>query len=597
MPRTTDRQSQPDPPGRARGPRGATSEARPPAGGWPRAGCWGSRPGCCSRPPSPARRAPGDAAHGRGAVRRPGHPGRAARRRRRRGAARGRPARRPRRGAPLLGGRRGRQPGAADPAAGHRPLPHLQHRQDLHRHRRPAAGRRGRALPGRHRPRWLDDPAVARIPNTDAITLRQLLTHTSGIYDYQDETDSPFYLDAFFGPGADWAPGVDAPGTARLRRRRPARARTSRRGRGWPTPTPTTSCSAWSSRRRPAGPSGTSCATASWAPWPSTTPPWRRARPWPADVVDGYQRSEGQLVNVSAVNLTWAWAAGGVVSTAADLARFARAVFGGELLSPASHEAMFTFVPGAWGPPRVRHGRVPGPDAQRRAGRDGRRRGRGHLDHDAAPRGGRDRGGAGQRRRRRRGSTASATRRSPGPWPSRLAGGGSPPALPETGTLEDPGKAPVMDEDLYFAIAVEVGAARAEAEAVVVVPAGAGACGPRACRRSRRRRRRRDGAPRAAAGRSRIRIFTSAATIQAWSGSVGRGRGEGVSGRLLGRHHHDGARTTRRDSQHARRGRAGSLLAQEQARAATAAPFGHQRNVAAWIVSVSTGRSPATAPA
>jgi hypothetical protein len=38
-----------------------------------------------------------------------------------------------------------------------------------------------------------------------------------------------------------------------------------------------------------------------------------------------------------------------VVSTAADLARFARAVFGGELLSPAAHEAMFTFVPGTWG--------------------------------------------------------------------------------------------------------------------------------------------------------------------------------------------------------------------------------------------------------
>jgi hypothetical protein len=43
---------------------------------------------------------------------------------------------------------------------------------------------------------WLDDAAVARIPHTGAITLRQLLTHTSGVYDYQD---------AFFGPGADWA--------------------------------------------------------------------------------------------------------------------------------------------------------------------------------------------------------------------------------------------------------------------------------------------------------------------------------------------------------------------------------------------------------
>ena len=80
----------------------------------------------------------------------------------------------------------------------------------------------------------------------------------------------------------------------------------------------------------------------------------------------GYQRQEGQLVNVSAVNLTWAWAAGGVVSTAADLARFARAVFGGELLSPASHQAMFTFVPGAWGGLEFGMGvyRVPTPNGE-----------------------------------------------------------------------------------------------------------------------------------------------------------------------------------------------------------------------------------------
>jgi CubicO group peptidase (beta-lactamase class C family) len=64
------------------------------------------------------------------------------------------------------------------------------------------------------------------------------------------------------------------------------------------------------------------------------------------DVVDGYQPIGGEVVNVSAINLTWAWAAGGLVSTAADLARFARAVFGGELVSPASLAEMFTFVPG-----------------------------------------------------------------------------------------------------------------------------------------------------------------------------------------------------------------------------------------------------------
>jgi CubicO group peptidase (beta-lactamase class C family) len=51
---------------------------------------------------------------------------------------------------------------------------------------------------------WLDDPVVAKIPNVDRITLRQLLNHTSGVYDYYDD-DSPFYADAYFGEGADWA--------------------------------------------------------------------------------------------------------------------------------------------------------------------------------------------------------------------------------------------------------------------------------------------------------------------------------------------------------------------------------------------------------
>ncbi|HKG25124.1 MAG TPA: serine hydrolase domain-containing protein [Thermomicrobiales bacterium] len=50
-------------------------------------------------------------------------------------------------------------------------------------------------------------PAAAEtgIPHLDTITVRQLLDHTSGIYDYADETDSPFYVDAFFGENADWS--------------------------------------------------------------------------------------------------------------------------------------------------------------------------------------------------------------------------------------------------------------------------------------------------------------------------------------------------------------------------------------------------------
>ena len=50
----------------------------------------------------------------------------------------------------------------------------------------------------------LDDPVVARIPHVEQITLRQLLTHTSGVYDYF-APDSPFWQDAYLGEEADWS--------------------------------------------------------------------------------------------------------------------------------------------------------------------------------------------------------------------------------------------------------------------------------------------------------------------------------------------------------------------------------------------------------
>ncbi len=89
--------------------------------------------------------------------------------------------------------------------------------------------------------KWLHDPVVARIPNVDRITIRHLLTHTSGVYDYYNGPDSSFVDDAFFAEDADWSRNwtpqellayVD--GTMQ---RRP-----SPRARGWATPTPATSC-------------------------------------------------------------------------------------------------------------------------------------------------------------------------------------------------------------------------------------------------------------------------------------------------------------------------------------------------------------------
>lgn len=69
--------------------------------------------------------------------------------------------------------------------------------------------------------------------------------------------------------------------------------------------------------------------------------------------VDGYDRSEsGDTEDVSeSISPTGAWASGGMLSTAADLNVFVRAYVSGELIGLAQHEAQFTFVAGAGGPP------------------------------------------------------------------------------------------------------------------------------------------------------------------------------------------------------------------------------------------------------
>jgi D-alanyl-D-alanine carboxypeptidase len=49
-------------------------------------------------------------------------------------------------------------------------------------------------------------------------------------------------------------------------------------------------------------------------------------------------------VDVTALNTSWGWAAGGIVSTTADLTRFLQAIASGELLPPAQHREMWTMV-------------------------------------------------------------------------------------------------------------------------------------------------------------------------------------------------------------------------------------------------------------
>jgi D-alanyl-D-alanine carboxypeptidase len=190
---------------------------------------------------------------------------------------------------------------------------------------------------------WLDNPVVARIPHVDEITLRQLLNHTSGVYDYFDD-DSPFWQDAYFGEGADWA-----------RVWTPMEALTYADGaKHAPYFAPGEGIHYTNTGYVLLGLIVEEAIGQSYAerlharildPLGLEDTFYAATEPVPGGKAEAYQLIEGKLVNVSAIDLSSPGAAGGMVSTTRDLARFAKALFGGELLRPATLEEMVTFIP------------------------------------------------------------------------------------------------------------------------------------------------------------------------------------------------------------------------------------------------------------
>ena len=192
--------------------------------------------------------------------------------------------------------------------------------------------------------KWLDDPAVARIPNADRATLRQLLNHTSGIYDFADDTDSPFWVDAFLGPDADWAK-VWTPRELLAYADGANHAPYFAPGESYFYSNTNYLLIGLIVEKATGHTFGTELRTQILEPLALTDTFFAEGAAMPDGVVDAYQSLDGQLVSLGATNLSWAWTFGGMVSTTADLARFSRAVFGGELLSPASFKEMFAYFP------------------------------------------------------------------------------------------------------------------------------------------------------------------------------------------------------------------------------------------------------------
>jgi D-alanyl-D-alanine carboxypeptidase len=188
--------------------------------------------------------------------------------------------------------------------------------------------------------RWL--PGL--VPNGHAITLRRLLNHTSGIYNYTD--DAALIRALARNPRATWTPNALVEVAIA---HRPLFAP----GNGWSysntgyillglvveKATGRTLAEELRSRVfEPLALTRTSLPGAAALPPPFAhgyLPPGNGLVPTP----------RGRPADVTAWSPSWAWAAGALVSTAADLARFYAALLGGELLAPAQLTELKTTVP------------------------------------------------------------------------------------------------------------------------------------------------------------------------------------------------------------------------------------------------------------
>jgi D-alanyl-D-alanine carboxypeptidase len=191
---------------------------------------------------------------------------------------------------------------------------------------------------------WL--PGV--VPGGDAITVRQLLNHTSGLYNY---IDGEFYLQLLRDPLRTWQP-------LELVQRAVAQPPLFAPGTSWsysntnyillglivaavdraPAPLQTAS-PALEVYRRIVAPLGLRHTS-----FPLTDPDirGRHANGYAIDLPP--QLGLPAILDTTRSNPSWAWTAGAIVSTLDDVADFHRALFGGRLLAPDQQRDLETTV-------------------------------------------------------------------------------------------------------------------------------------------------------------------------------------------------------------------------------------------------------------
>ncbi|HWQ15491.1 MAG TPA: serine hydrolase domain-containing protein, partial [Roseiflexaceae bacterium] len=171
------------------------------------------------------------------------------------------------------------------------------------------------------------------VPAADAITVRDLLRHTTGLYDYLEDID--FMRRAYRAPDRHWRPEEIVAYAARF----PARFRPGGRWDysstnyvilGMIVQKATGNTLAHEVRQRVIEPLGLQNTYIT----PDEAVQGQMAR--------GYARSNDHT-NAS---MSVVFATANIVSTVADMQRFAQGLFGGELLKPATMEQVLTFVDG-----------------------------------------------------------------------------------------------------------------------------------------------------------------------------------------------------------------------------------------------------------
>lgn len=178
--------------------------------------------------------------------------------------------------------------------------------------------------------KWIDPAVIQDLPNGNRITIRDLISQTSGIRDYFDED---FFYDVRLEPGRNWQPEeliAHAADGEPVSEPRPDISNNSN-----------TNYTLLGLAIEKAGgvPLATQLRTRIFEPLSmNSTKSWEEVGdPSP---IHGHILMERYPVDVGDFDLSMVWGAGGLVSTAEDVAKMTRGIFEGKILSSAGRALM-----------------------------------------------------------------------------------------------------------------------------------------------------------------------------------------------------------------------------------------------------------------